>query len=147
MSLKERLKEDLKASMKEKDTLRKNTIQLTRASILQYEKDNKVVLDDNQVAEIIQKEWKKRKSNLPEFEKSGRKDLIENLEREIDILSEYMPKQLSEDELRDIVLRAINEVSATSMKDMGKIMANVMPKIKGKADGSIVNKIVKETLK
>ncbi len=144
MPIKDKLMEDLKLSMKEKDIIRKNTVQSVRAAVLQVEKDTKVTLDDEGVIGVIAKEVKKRKDVLPEYEKSGREDLIADLKREIDILMEYLPSQLSQEELDEIVLNSIKEVGATSMKDMGKIMADVMPKIKGRADGKAVNEIVKK---
>ena len=138
MSLKEKLAEDLKSSMKNKDTVRKNTVQLVRTAILQVEKDNKVTLDDEDILEVIAKQLKQRKDSLPEYEKSGREDLISQLKQEMECLMEYLPKQLTEDELRPIV-----EVGATSMKDMGKVMEYVMPKVKGRADGKAVSMIAK----
>ena len=144
MPIKDKLMEDLKLSMKEKDIIRKNTVQSVRAAVLQVEKDTKVTLDDDGVIGVIAKELKKRKDVLPEYEKSTREDLIADLKREIDILMEYLPSQLSQEELDEIVLNSIKEVGAASMKDMGKIMADVMPKIKGRADGKAVNEIVKK---
>ena len=146
MSLKEKLMNDLKEAMKEKDIIRKNTVQMVRSSILQYEKDNLCELDEEGVLDVIARELKKRRDVLPEYEKSGREDLIEGISREIEVLLGYLPKQLTEEELRVIVADAISEVGATSMKDMGKIMAAVMPKTKGRADGKMINAIVKEKL-
>ncbi len=143
MDIKERLMEDLKLSMKEKDTVRKNAVQSTRAAILQYEKDNKVTLSDDEVIVVIAKEVKKRKDALPDYEKSGREDLISDLKREIEVLTAYLPSQLSKEELEEIVVECIKKVDAQSMKDMGKIMAEVMPKVQGRADGRAVNEIVK----
>lgn len=143
MDIKERLMEDLKLSMKEKDTVRKNAVQSTRAAILQYEKDNKVTLSDDEVIVVIAKEVKKRKDALPDYEKSGRDDLIADLKREIEVLTAYLPSQLSKEELEEIVVECIKKVDAQSMKDMGKIMAEVMPKVQGRADGRAVNEIVK----
>lgn len=137
---------DLKEAMKDKDTIRKNTVQMVRSAVLQFEKDNKTELDDNGVIEVIAKELKKRKDVLPEYEKSGRDDLIEGLNKEIETLLGYLPAQLSKEELMEIVKEAIAETGATSMKDMGKIMAVVMPKTKGRADGKEINAIVKEML-
>lgn len=146
MSLKNRLLNEMKTAMKNKDTIRKNTIQMVRAAILQAEKDKQIELDNDSIIEVITKEVKKRKSALPDYEKSNRHDLVENLNEEIRILNEFLPEQLSEEEIKNIVKDAIEEVKAESMKDMGKIMANVMPKVKGRADGKIVNKIVKDCL-
>ncbi len=143
MALKETLMDDLKLSMKEKDTVRKNAVQSVRAAILQVEKDNKVTLKDDDIIGVIAKEVKKRKDVLPEYEKSGREDLIAELKREIEILMGYLPSQLSKSELDEIVCASINAVGAQSMKDMGKIMADVMPKVMGRADGRAVNEAVK----
>ena len=146
MSLKEKLMEDLKAAMKDKDIIRKNTVQMVRSSVLQFEKDNLTELDDEGVLDVIARELKKRRDVLPEYEKSGRDDLIADINREIETLLAYLPKQLTPEELEQIVTAAIKEVGATSMKDMGKIMAAVMPKTKGRADGKMINAIVKEKL-
>lgn len=144
MSLKEKLAEDLKQAMKNKDEIAKNTVQLTRAAILQIEKDQKVVLDDEGIIDVIAKELKKRKDALPEFEKSGRQDLIININKEMEILIGYLPQQLTIQELEVIVKEAIEATGASSAKDMGKVMAIVMPKIKGRADGKSVNEIAKK---
>ena len=132
--------------MKEKDLIRKNTVQMVRSAILQFEKDNLKELDEEGVLEIIAKELKKRKDVLPEYEKSGRDDLISDIKKEIDVLLAYLPKQLTDEELKVIVENAIKEVGATSMKDMGKIMGKVMPETKGRADGKRINEIVKHIL-
>lgn len=146
MSLKEQLAQDLKLSMKEKDIVRKNTVQSIRAAILQYEKDNRTELNDDGVIEVVSKELKKRKDVLPDYEKSGRQELITQLNREIEIVMGYLPSQLSEDELDEIVKKAVESTGASTMKDMGKIMAAVMPQIKGRADGRAVNALAKKYL-
>ncbi len=147
MSLKETLLQDMKTAMKEKDTIRKNTVQLIRSGVLQIEKDKQIELDDEGVLDVIAKELKKRRDSLPDFEKSGRADLIENLNKEIEVLLGYLPKQLTEDEIKEIVASAVAESGATTMKDMGKVMALVTPKVKGRADNKIVSGFVKELLK
>ena len=146
MSLKDKLMDDLKEAMKEKDSVRKNAVQMVRSSVLQVEKDNKITLDDEGVTEVIAKEVKKRKDVLPEYEKSGREDLIADLKKEIDVLMAYLPEQRSEQEIEALVLEAISESGAESMKDIGKVMAVIMPKTKGKADGKTVNLFVKKHL-
>ncbi|MDK2800093.1 MAG: uncharacterized protein PWP27_1775 [Clostridiales bacterium] len=146
VSLKDRLLEDMKNAMKDKDPIKKKTVQMARAAILQFEKDNKTTLDDEGIVEIIAKEVKKRKDVLPEYEKSGRQDLIDELKQEIAILMDYLPEQLSEDELDVMVKETIEEVGASSMKDMGKVMAAIMPKTKGRADGKTINTLVKKYL-
>ena len=144
MSLKEQLAADLKESMKNKQTVRKNTVQMVRTAILQKEKDDRVTLDDGDILEVIAKQLKQRKDALPEYEKSGREDLISQLKEEMDVLMGYLPKQLTPDELRPIVEAAVKETGAASMRDMGKVMAAVMPQVKGRADGKAVNAIAKE---
>ena len=146
MSIKETLSQDLKLALKEKDTIRKNTVQSIRAAILQFEKDNLTELTDDGILDIIAKELKKRKDVLPEYEKSGREDLITQLNREIEIVMGYLPSQLSEDELDEIVLKAIEETGASTMKDMGAVMAAVMPKVRGRADGRMINTLAKKHL-
>jgi len=146
MSLKDKLSDDLKQAMKDKDTVRKNTVQMVRAAVLQMEKDNKLTLDDDGVLEVVAKELKKRKDVLPEYEKSGRQDLIEGLNAEIKVLLAYLPEQLTPEQLTEIVKDAIDSVGATSMKDIGKVMAAVMPKVKGRADGKQINQCAKQLL-
>jgi len=146
MSLKERLADDLKSAMKNKDVIRKNVVQMVRAAVLQVEKDNKVTLDDEGVIEVIAKQMKQRRDSLPDYEKSGRDDLIAELKAEIDVLTGYLPEQLTREELVVIVEEAVKATGASSMKDMGKIMAAVMPKTKGRADGRLINEIAKELL-
>ena len=146
MSLKERLMDDLKIAMKEKDTVRKNAVQMARASILQFEKDHQKELDEQGIVEIIAKEVKKRRDVLPDYEKSGRQELIDEIKREIEVLTAYLPAQLTNDEIEAIVTEAISQTGASSMKDIGKVMAAVMPKTKGVADGKIVNEFVRKHL-
>ena len=146
MSLKEQLLEDMKEAMKQKDTVRKNAIQMARAAILQTEKDNQITLDDDGVIDVIAKEVKKRKDVLPEYEKSGRDDLVRDLKTEIETLMKYLPQQLTEEELEAIVRQTVEETGASSPRDMGRVMQAVMPKVKGRADGKMVNAIVKKIL-
>ncbi|NLK21453.1 MAG: GatB/YqeY domain-containing protein [Epulopiscium sp.] len=147
MSLKARLMEDMKAAMKEKDTVRKNAIQMVRAAILQVEKDQRIELDEEGILEVILKEVKKRKSALAEIEKSNRQDIIEDSKREIGILMNYLPKQLSDEELEEIINEVISDIGAATMKDMGKIIKAAASKVKGRADNGRISKIVKEKLK
>ena len=146
MSLKDKLMDDLKSAMKDKDTVRKNAVQMVRASVLQVEKDNKITLDDEGVIEVVAKEVKKRKDVLPEYEKSGRQDLVDELKREIEVLMAYLPQQMSEEEIEALVIDAIAQAEAKSMKDIGKVMAVIMPKTKGKADGKVINQFVRKHL-
>ena len=132
--------------MEAKDTVKKNTVQLIRSGVLQIGKDKQIELDDDGVLDVIAKELKKRRDSLPEFEKSGRTDLIENLNKEIDVLLGYLPEQLTEEEIQEIVDETIKEVQAESIKDMGKVMTAVTPKVKGRADNKIVSSYVKKLL-
>lgn len=144
--LKEKLLEDLKNSMKDKNIIRKNVVQMVRASILQVEKDKQIELDDNKIIEVIAKEAKKRKDSLADYEKAGREDLISQIKEEISILEEYLPKQLSAEELEAKVKEIIEEVGATSMKDMGNVMKAAKEKIGVAADGRAINEMVKKLL-
>lgn len=144
--LKEKLLEDLKNSMKEKDEIRKNAIQMVRAAILQVEKDNGITLEDDKIVEIIAKEVKKRKDSLSDYEKSGRQDLISQIQEEIKILTVYLPEQLSTEEIKKIVSEVISKTGATSIKDMGKVMKASKEKIGAAADGKTINEVVKELL-
>lgn len=146
MTLKERLADDLKSAMKDKNTVRKNVVQLVRAGILQVEKDNKVTLDDNGVLEVIAKQLKQRKDSLPDYEKSGRDDLIAELKAEMDVLMEYLPKQLTPDELQAIIKDIIAKLGASSIKDMGKVMQEAKNQTVGRADGRMINEIAKSLL-
>lgn len=146
MSLKEKLQEDLKSSMKNKDTVKKSVVTLIRAAIKQHEVDNRVELADDAIIDIISKQLKQRKDSLAEFVKANRDDLVEETKSEIQVLEGYLPQQLSEEELEKIVIETIAEVGATSMKDMGKIMAEIKPKTAGRADGRKINELVKKNL-
>ncbi len=130
--------------MKEKDVVRKNVVGMVRAAILQFEKDNKVVLDDSGVLNVIAKEIKKRKDSLPEYIKSGRQDLIDELNREIEILNSYLPPMLSEEEIEQVVKETIEIIKPNGMKDMGKVMQEVMKKVSGRVEGKVVSEIVKK---
>ena len=144
--LKEKLLEDLKESMKEKNTIRKNVVQMVRAAILQVEKDKHIEVSDDKIVEIIAKEAKKRKDSLEDFQKSGREDLIEQINKEIEILNEYLPKQLTQEELEQKIKEIIAEVGATSIKDIGVVMKTAKEKIGATADGKAINERDKKIL-
>lgn len=147
MSLKERLQEDLKASMKSKDAIRKSVVTMVRAAIKQIEVDNRVELGDAEILDVITKQLKQRNDSLKDFEKAGREDLIEATKSEIGILKEYLPQQLSEEELEKIVLETISELNARSMKDMGGVMAALKEKTRGIADAKLISQMVRDKLK
>lgn len=144
--LKEKLMEDLKKSMKNKDEIRKNTVQMVRAAILQIEKDKGIQVEDDKILEIISKEVKSKKDALKDFEKAQRQDLIDQTNQEIAILQEYLPKQLSREEIKEIVENIINEIGATTMKDMGTIMKEAKAKMGASADGKTINEVAKEIM-
>lgn len=145
--LKEKLLQDFKEAMKEKNELKKNTIMMVRAAVLQIEKDTQKEVQDEQIIEIMAKEVKKRKESLADYEKSGREDLILQINNEIEIIKAYLPEELSEDEIRKIVEEAIKETGAETIKDMGKVMGAAKSKAAGRADNKVINDIVKELLK
>ncbi len=144
--LKEELMNELKEAMRDKNEIKKNTVQMVRAAILQFEKDNAVEVDDNKIVEIIAKQVKEKKDAMVEFEKGAREDLIKQTTEEIEILSKYLPKQLSKEEIKPIIEEVIKAVGATSMKDMGNVMREAKAKIGAAADGRTINEVVKELL-
>ncbi|MEV3421269.1 GatB/YqeY domain-containing protein [Paenibacillus larvae] len=146
MSLSERLNEDMKQAMKSQDKFKLSVIRMVKASIKNFEIDQHKTLDDNEVLDVLSREIKQRKDSLQEFKQAGRDDLVQKLEAEIAILMEYMPQQLSEEEIKVIVQQTIQEVGATSKADMGKVMGALMPKVKGRADGKLVNQLVQQSL-
>ena len=119
---------------------------MVRAAILQVEKDKQIELNDEQITEIIAKESKKRKDSLADYEKSGRQDLIDQINEEIEILSEYLPKPLTTEEIEKIVEEVIASTGASTMKDMGMVMKEAKTKIGPAADGKTINEIVKQKL-
>lgn len=144
--LKEKLMEDLKNSMKTKNEIRKNTIQMVRAAILQIEKDKGIQVDDDKILEIIAKEVKTKKDALKDFERAGREDLINQTNSEIEVLQEYLPKQLTRDEIKVELEKIISQVGATSMKDMGMVMKEAKSKMGASADGKTINEVAKELM-
>jgi len=147
LTLKEKLTADFKQSMKDKDEIRKNTINYARAAIKQYEVDNREELDEEGILAILSKQVKMRKDAIPDFEKAGRTDLIDAYKAEIEVLMEYLPKQLSEAEIQSIVEKTAAELGIEPGKqNMGKLMGAVMPKVTGVADGGMVRKVIERFL-
>lgn len=146
MSLKDKLMEEFKSSMRSKDTIRKNTVTMVRAAIKQREVDERKELSDEEVLEIISKQLKEKKMAIEEFRKGNRQDLVELTEAEMTILLEYLPKQLTIEEVEQVVRETIDEIGATSIKEIGIIMKAVMPKVKGKTDGNMINQAVRKIL-
>lgn len=146
MNLSERLDQDMKQAMKSKDKFTLSTIRMVRSTIKYLEIDLKRTLDDNEVLDILSREIKQRKDALQEFESAGRDELAANTKAEIEIISKYLPEQLSEEEIKVIVQQTIQETGASSKSEMGKVMSALMPKVKGRADGKLVNQLVLQFL-
>lgn len=148
MAIKEKLMADFKEAMKAHDEIAKNTISFARAAIKQYEVDHREELDDDGIAAILSKQVKMRKDALADFEKAGRTDLIDSYKSEIEILKRYLPEQLSDEKIREIIEGTASELGIEGgMQNMGKLMGPVMAKVKGLADGNRVKQLVQEFLK
>lgn len=148
MSIKDKLMEDMKQAMKDKESgkVRLSVIRMVRAGIKNIEINERKDLSDEEVLDVIAKELKMRRDSVEEFSKANRTDLVEQTQAEIAVLMDYLPKQLSEAEVRALVTETICRINAKDIKDMGKVMAALMPKVKGRADGKMVNSIVREEL-
>ncbi|MCK6257760.1 GatB/YqeY domain-containing protein [Fictibacillus sp. KIGAM418] len=146
MSLLNRLNQDMKQAMKDKNKQKLSVIRMLKASLQNESIKLGHDLNEEEELTVLAREMKQRKDSLQEFEKAGRNDLADALKDEIVIITDYMPEQLSEEEVKDIVLAAIEQVGAVSKADMGKVMGAVMPKVKGKADGALVNRLVQQNL-
>ena len=138
--------EDLKQAMKAQDKLKLAVIRMVKGAIQMEELNKKRELNDDEVIAVISKQIKTRKESIVEFEKANRNDLIEQTTKEIEILNEYMPEQMSEEELNKIIDEVFASVNPTSSSDMGKIMREITPLVKGKADMSLVSKLIKDKL-
>ncbi len=146
MSLDNLLVEDMKLAMKNKDKLKLSVIRMVRSALQNETLKNDGPLTEEAEITVLSRELKQRKDSLQEFEKAERDDLVQGLLSEIKVLEQYLPKQLTEVELEKVVQETITEVGATSKKDFGKVMGAIMPKVKGKADGNLVNKLVQQHL-
>jgi uncharacterized protein len=146
MSLLEKLTEDMKQAMKNKEKLKLSVIRMVKSSLKNEEINQGKELSEDQVLALVNRELKQRRDSLQEFEKAGRDDLAETARQEVEILLAYLPKQLDETEIRVLVQSTIDKVGATSKKDLGKVMGALMPQVRGKADGTLVNQIVQELL-
>lgn len=147
MSLKETLQNDWKTALKDRNKLKASVLSMARAAVLLYEKSgaSKEATDDV-VLDIIVKEIKQRRESIEEFKKGNRDDLIKETQDEVEILLNYLPQQLTEIEIKDLIARIASEVGANNIKDMGKLMGAIVPATKGKADGKLVSTLVKEYL-
>lgn len=143
--LKEKIFEDLKQAMKERNEIKTRVLRLLSSAIKNFEVEKMSPATDEEIGKLILKEMKKRQESILAYKNANREDLALEEEKELEILKEYAPKMLSEEEIREIVKKTIDELNATP-KDFGKVMKEVMSKLKGRADGSLVSKVVKELL-
>ncbi|RYL91573.1 GatB/YqeY domain-containing protein [Sporolactobacillus sp. THM7-4] len=146
MNLVDRLTTDMKQAMRAKDKVRLSVIRMIKTSMQNESIKLGRELSDDEALSVLTRELKQRKDSLQEFENAGRQDLVDEVSKEIEIVQSYMPEQLSDDELQSIIEETISEVGAKSKADIGKVMKAVMPKIKGRADGSSVNRLVRSQL-
>ncbi len=146
MALKEQLNEEMKQAMKAKDKNRLSAIRMVRGAVRDKEINSQVELDDDGVLEVIANQIKKRKDALEQLSKSNRDDLVDAEMEQINTLQAFLPAQLSQDEIEAVVTDAIEELGATSMRDMGKVMGKLVPQLRGKADNSVVSQIVRQKL-
>lgn len=152
--LKETIQSDLNKSIKEKNEIIRSTLRMLLAAVLNKEKEKKykekleeeTELTDEEIIDVISSEAKKRKEAIIEYEKGERQSLAEKEKKELEILQKYLPEQFPEEEVKKLAKETVEEVGAQDIKDMGKVMAELMPKLKGRADGGLVSKIVKELL-
>ncbi|MFC5713435.1 GatB/YqeY domain-containing protein [Thalassorhabdus alkalitolerans] len=146
MELMERLNEDMKSAMKAKEKKRLSVIRGVKSSLQNEKIKLGKELSEEDALSVLNREVKQRKDSLHEFEKAGRNDLADEAKLEIEILSDYLPEQLSDEELETVIKETIDEVGASTKADMGKVMGAIMPKVKGKADGGKVNQLVQKQL-
>jgi len=146
MHPKDQMNEDLKAAMKSGDTFRKDTLRLLLSAIKQVEVDTRTTMTEEQVAVLLQTEAKKRRDSITEMRGAARNDLADKEEAELTILQSYLPEQLTREQLEVEARKAIAETGATTAKDMGNVMKVMMPRVKGRADGKMVNEVIKALL-
>jgi uncharacterized protein YqeY len=146
MDLKERVSEDLKKAMKSGEKLKVSTLRLLLSEIKNAEIAKRGELDEGEALAVAAREARKRRESIEEFARGGRQDLVDKESAELEILTAFLPEQMPEDELRGLIARAIDEARAESPKDLGKVMSVLMPRVKGKADGKVVNRLVRESL-
>jgi hypothetical protein len=146
MSLEERLMDEMKQAMKSNDKARLSTIRMIRTAVKNKEIDLRNKLDDDEILRVIQGMVRKSEESIEQFKAGGRMDLVEKETKEIEILRSYLPQALSTEDVIRIIDESIRETEASSLKDLGKVMKSVMPKLTGKADGKLINQLVKERL-
>tara|TARA_Y100000996_G_scaffold415369_1_gene409643 strand:+ start:7235 stop:7678 length:444 start_codon:yes stop_codon:yes gene_type:complete len=147
MSIKETLGTQLKDAMRNKDASKRTVIRTLMSAIKNAEIDSQSELDDDGIIVVFTKQAQQRKDSIEAYQKAERQDLVDNEKAELDFISQFLPAQMSEEEIQKLVDKVINELNATNPSDMGKVMGKLMPQIKGKADGKLVNSIVSSKLK
>ncbi len=146
VKLKERLNEEMKLAMKAKDKTRLSAIRMVRAAIQNKEIEKKTELDDDGISEVIANQIKIRKEAIEFAQQAGRDELVESETMQVEVLQAFLPEQLSEDEIKVLTVKVIEEVGAASMRDMGKVMGKLIPQVRGKADNALVSQIVRKKL-
>jgi|TARA_B100001142_G_scaffold29945_1_gene26604 uncharacterized protein YqeY len=146
LSLLDTINQDLKAAMLNKDVVTRDTLRMLISDIKKFEIDEKVEADDAKISTLINKNVKQRRDSIEQFKNGGRDDLVANEQNQLDVILKYLPKQLSEEEIQSLIQEGITAVSAESMQDMGKLMGHLKPQFEGKADMSVVSKLVKNLL-
>jgi uncharacterized protein YqeY len=146
MELKEQLKNDLAAAMREGNTQKRDTLRMLLAAVKQIEVDEQTTLDEEAVQSVLSKQAKQRRESIADAEKAGRDELVEQEEKELAIIESYLPQMMGEDEVRLVAEEVIAEVGASSVKDMGRVMGQLMPRLQGKADGRVISAVVRQLL-
>lgn len=146
MSLTEQLQADMKTAMRDGDATRRDTLRMAIAAAQNAAKDKRAPLSDDEALDVLTREVKKRRESIEAYQAAGRQDLADKEQAEVDILSPYLPEQLGEDEVRVLVREAIASTGAASPRDMGRVMGELMPKVKGRADGKLVSSLVNQEL-
>jgi len=146
MSLQERLLEDMKAALKAKDEIRLATLRLVRAAVHNAEIEKRRPLEDSEVLELMAREVRRREEALEFYRQAGRQDLVEQTEREMEVLRSYLPTPLTEEELEALAREVIAQVGATSPRDVGRVMRELMPRVRGRTEGRVVNETVRRLL-
>lgn len=147
MSLKAQLTADMKTAMKEKDTQTRDTLRLLLAAVKQVEVDEQTELDDAGVLAVLTKQAKQRRESIADYQQAGREDLVAEEEKDLVVIDRYLPRMMSREEVEVMAAEVINEVGVTDPKGMGQVMGKLMPRLQGKADGRLVNEVVRSLLK
>ncbi|KTD14310.1 GatB/YqeY domain-containing protein [Legionella israelensis] len=146
MTIKEQITNDLKDAMRAKDKKKLEALRLITAAIKQIEVDERIEVDDDRLLSILDKMAKQRRESIEQFEKAGREDLVDQEQYELDVISNYLPEPLTEEEIRQLIDETMQQLDAKTMADMGKVMAQLKPKLQGRADMSEVSKIIRAKL-